>query len=467
MEENKTFLYEKENENELLDTVHTLLAEKKFSAVRELLEPYPAADIGLLFGELDEHAEPLLFRILPKEKAADVFVEMDSEVQERLILCFSDRELREMLDELYLDDTVDIIEEMPASVVARILRNASPTSRKQINELLRYPKNSAGSVMTTEFVRLKKNMTVKDAFDVIRAEAINKETVYTCYVTDDNRHLLGVVTAKTLLLSSYETRLADIMEENVVYAYTLTDKEEVAQMFNKYDFLALPVVDTENRLVGIITVDDAMDVMQEEAEEDFTKMAAITPSETPYLKTSAFSVFLSRFPWLLILMISATFTGMIISGFEAALSSCVVLTAFIPVIMGTGGNSGSQSSVTVIRGLSLGEIGFKDAWRVLFKELRISLLCAVSLGAVSFGKILLVDRLLLGNPDVTATIAFVVSVTLAATVVCAKLIGAALPILAKKVKLDPAVMASPFITTIVDALSLLVYFGVATSLLSL
>ena len=467
MEENITFLAEKENENEILKKIYSLLEEKKLSLVREMLDPFPAADIGALFGEIDERIEPLLFRILPKEKAADVFVEMDSEVQERLILCFSDRELKEMLNELYLDDTVDIIEEMPASVVARILKNASPTSRKQINELLRYPKNSAGSLMTTEFVRLKKNMTVKDAFDVIRAEAIDKETVYTCYVTDDNRHLLGVVSAKTLLLSSYETHLSDIMEENVVYAYTLTDREEVAQMFNKYDFLALPVVDTEKRLVGIITVDDAMDVMQEEAEEDFTKMAAITPSETPYLKTSAFSIFLSRIPWLLILMISATFTGMIISGFEAALSACVALTAFIPVIMGTGGNSGSQSSVTVIRGLSVGEIGFHDAWRVIFKELRVSVLCAIALGAVSFGKILLVDRLLLSNSAVTVTVALVVSLTLAFTVICAKLIGAVLPILAKKIKLDPAVMASPFITTIVDAVSLLVYFGVASSLLSL
>lgn len=467
MEENKTFISDEENENAFLSTVRELLSEKKFSLLRETLDAYPAVDIAALFGELDERSEPLLFRILPKEKAADVFVEMDSEVQERLISCFSDRELKEVLDELYLDDTVDIVEEMPASVAARILRNSSADSRKEINSLLRYPKNSAGSLMTTEFVRLRKSMTVKEAFDTIRADAIDKETIYTCYVTDEKRHLLGVIDAKTLLLSSPDAVIGDIMEENVVFAYTLTDKEEVAQMFDKYNFLALPVTDTENRLIGIITVDDAMDVLQEEAEEDFTKMAAITPSETPYLKTSALSIFLSRIPWLLILMISATFTGMIISGFEAALSSCVALTAFIPVIMGTGGNSGSQSSVTVIRGLSVGEIGFRDTWRVLFKETRVSILCALALGAVSFGKILLIDRLLLANDDVTLSVALVVSLTLAFTVICAKLIGAALPILAKKIHLDPAVMASPFITTIVDAVSLLVYFGVATSLLSL
>ncbi len=467
MEENKTFISDEENENAFLNTVRELLSEKKFSLLRETLDAYPAADIGALFGELDEHSEPLLFRILPKGKAAEVFVEMDSESQEHLIQVFSDRELKEVLSELYLDDTVDIIEEMPASVVARILRNSSIDSRKEINSLLRYPKNSAGSLMTTEFVRLRRAMTVKEAFDAIRADAIDKETIYTCYVTDEARHLLGVVTVKSLLLSSPDAVVGDIMEENVVFAYTLTDKEDVAQMFDKYNFLALPVTDTENRLVGIITVDDAMDVLSEEAEEDFTKMAAITPSETPYLKTSAFSIFLSRIPWLLILMISATFTGMIISGFEAALSACVALTAFIPVIMGTGGNSGSQSSVTVIRGLSVGEIGFRDTWRVLFKELRVSVLCALALGAVSFGKILLVDRLLLSNEAVTVSVSLVVSLTLAFTVMCAKIIGAALPILAKKVRLDPAVMASPFITTIVDAVSLLVYFAVASSLLSL
>ncbi len=465
MEENKTFITDEENENAFLLNVQAMLREKKFALLRETLDAYPAADIGALYGELDEHDELLLFRVLPKEKAAEVFVEMDSDTQERLIRCFSDRELKDILDELYMDDTVDIIEEMPASVVARILRNSSAASRKDINMLLRYPKNSAGSMMTTEFVRLDSQMTVKDAFSAIRQDAINKETVYTCYITDTNRHLRGVITVKTLLLSPLDALVGDIMEENVVYARTLTDKEEVALMFDKYDFLALPVADTEGRLVGIITIDDAMDVMAEEVEEDFTKMAAITPSETPYLRTNVFSIFLSRFPWLLLLMISATFTGMIISGFEAALSSCVVLTAFIPVIMGTGGNSGSQSSVTVIRGLSLGEIGFRDVWRVIFKELRISLLCAIALGAVSFGKILLIDRLLLGNEAITLEISFAVSITLAITVVIAKLIGALLPILAKRIKLDPAVMASPFITTIVDALSLLVYFAVASSLL--
>ncbi len=465
--ENELFLFSEEKAEERAEVLTRLLEEKRFAEVKRALAPLPAADIGILWDEIDPKYSPLLYRILPKEKAAEVFVEMDASLKERLIACFSDRELKEVLEELYIDDAVDIIEEMPASVVARILRNTSADSRAEINALLRYPRESAGSLMTTEFVRLDKRMTVQAAFESIRHDAIDKETVYNCYVTNEKRVLEGIVSVKTLLISSPDAIIGEVMEKNVIYAETLTDKEEVARMFDHYDFLALPVVDTEKRLVGIITVDDAIDVLQEEAEEDFTKMAAITPSETPYLKTSPLSVFKTRFPWLLLLMLSATFTGLIISGFETALASCVVLTAFIPMLMGTGGNSGSQSSVTVIRGLSLGEISFRDTVRVLLKELCVSVLCAVALGIVAFGKILLVDRLLLANPAVTAAVALTVALTLAVTVVCAKLIGAALPILAKRVGLDPAVMASPFITTIVDALSLLVYFAVASALLGL
>ncbi len=464
--ENDIFLFTEAAENTAA-VLTELLEKKRFSDAKEILTPLPPADIGVLWDEIDPNYSPLLYRILPKEKAAEVFVEMSAEVQERLISCFSDRELKEMLEELYVDDTVDIIEEMPASVVARILRNSSAASRAEINSLLRYPKDSAGSLMTTEFVRLGKGMTVKEAFDTIRRDAIDKETVYNCYVTNEKRILEGIVSVKSLLISPMDAIIGDIMEQNVIFAETLTDKEDVAKMFDHYDFLALPVTDTEKRLVGIITVDDAIDVLQEEAEEDFTKMAAITPNETPYLKTNVLTVFKSRIPWLLLLMLSATFTGLIITGFETALASCVVLTAFIPMLMGTGGNSGSQSSVTVIRGLSIGEIAYRDTWRVLLKELSVACLCAIALGTVAFGKILLVDRLLLANPAVTVSVALTVSLTLAVTVICAKIIGALLPILAKRLHLDPAVMASPFITTIVDAVSLLVYFAVASSLLPL
>lgn len=454
-------------ERSATEIVMEMLDGKQFARLREMLTELPAADTADLFADIPEEKEPLLFRILPKEYAAEVFVDMDTDAQERLLYSFSDRELGEVLSELYMDDTVDIIEEMPANVVARILRLATPEARQKINELLKYPESTAGSVMTTEFVQLKKDMTVAEAFVAIRRVAIDKETVYTCYVTDAGRRLEGVITVKTLLLSSPETPLSDIMEENVVAAETLTDKEEVALMFKKYDFLALPVVDAERRLVGIITVDDALDVMHEEAEEDFAVMAAVTPTEDPYLRTGVFRIFLSRFPWLLILMLSATFTGMIISGFESALAACVALTAFIPMLMGTGGNSGSQSSTTVIRGISLGEIEFKDTARVLFKELRVSVLCGLCLAVATFAKVMLVDALLLNNPTVTPAVALVVSLTLLVTVVCAKLIGCILPILAKRVHLDPAVMASPFITTLVDAVSLLVYFAVARTFLGI
>ena len=469
MEENNIFLNETTTEPALPDTDWVLeeLAAKHFAALRRVLTELPAADIGELFWEIPEEKEPILFRILPKELAAEVFVEMDTDAQARLLSSFSDRELGEILAELYMDDTVDIIEEMPANVVSRMLRSVSPERRRQINELLKYPESSAGSLMTTEFVRLMASMTVEEAFAVLRRVALDRETVYTCYVTDEKRHLLGVVTVKTLLLHEGGTLLSDIMEESVIAVHTLTDREEVAQLFGKYDFLALPVVDAERRLVGIITVDDALDVLQEEAEEDFAMMAAVTPTEEPYLRSGVFSIFLSRIPWLLLLMLTATFTGMIISRFEAALAACVALTAFIPMIMGTGGNSGSQSSTTIIRGLSLGEITFRDTLAVLFKELRVSLLCGACLAVATYLKVMLFDAYLLGNPTVTPMVALVVSLTLLVTVVAAKLVGCLLPIFAKRIRLDPAVMASPFITTLVDTVSLLVYFAIASSMLSL
>ena len=441
--------------------------QKRFSALREMIAMLPSADIGVLFSEIPTEYHRLFYRLLPKEYAAEIFVEMDYDAQESLISSFSDGELQEILNELFLDDTADIIEEMPAGVVARILKNSSPEARRDLNMLLRYPRDSAGSIMTTEFVALKKNMTVDQAFRIIRQVAIDKETIYTCYITDENRRLIGVISAKTLLISPLDAVLGDIMDDRVIFVQTHTDREEAARKFNKYDFLALPVVDNEERLVGIITVDDAIDVIQEEQEEDFSIMAAITPAETSYVKSSVWSLWSARIPWLLILTLTATFTGMIITGFENALKVCVALTAFIPMLMGTGGNAGSQASTTIVRGLSLGEIETADIWHVLWKELRVSLLCAVSLAAVTFGKVMLIDRLLLNNPDVTLSVAAVVAATLALTVVCAKLLGCSLPLLAKKIGLDPAVMANPFITTVVDTVSLLLYFLIAKSLLGI
>ena len=351
------------------ELIAKLLAERDFATLRRMLCEENPADIAELFEEVPKEQFPLVFRLLPKELAAEVFVEMDSDIQKIVIGAFNDYELRQVLNELYLDDTVDLIEEMPANVVSRILRNCSPADRQMINQLLQYPKDSAGSIMTTEYVNLKQDMTVEDAFSLIRRDAIDKETIYTCYVTAPNRKLIGIVTAKSLMISPLDKKIGDIMEQNVISVTTHTDREEVGILFGKYNFLAIPVVDTEDRMLGIITFDDAMDVISEETEEDFAVMAAITPSESDvsYLKTSAFSIFKARIPWLLLLTLSATFTGLIISSFEASLSACVVLTAFIPMLMGTGGNCGSQSSVTVIRGLSLGEIDFHDLFAVLWK----------------------------------------------------------------------------------------------------
>ena len=443
-----------------------MLEDKKYATLRDILCTMNPIDVAGLFVNLEEKQIPLMFRLLPKEQAAETFVEMDPEAQELLIRGFSDNELKEVLDELYVDDAAALVEEMPANVVKRILKNADPEMRSSINQILRYPEYSAGSIMTTEYVSLRPHMTVEEAILRIRRQGVDKETIYTCYVTASDRRLLGLVTVKDLLLAeSDETRIADIMLTNLICVTTQDDQEIVAQMFSKYNFLALPVVDTENRMVGIVTFDDAMDVIEEETTEDIELMSGITPSEKPYLKSSSFELFKNRVPWLMLLMVSATFTGVIITAFEGALAAQVALTAFIPMLMGTGGNSGSQSSVTVIRALSLGELRFQDVGTVLWKELRTAVLCGLALGLVCFAKIWLVDKLLLGNADITFTVDLVVCLALAVTVVIAKVVGCLLPIAAKAIRLDPAVMASPFISTIVDALSLLVYFLFAQALL--
>ena len=450
-----------------LEQLMELVQTKQFRKLRSILMEMNEVDVAEFLDELGPEETILVFRLLPKEQAAEVFAELeDSDDQERLINALNDKELREVLDELYLDDTVDVIEDMPANVVSRILRNSDPASRSQINQLLNYPKDSAGSIMTTEYVFLHPDATVEESFARIRKEGMDKETIYTCYVTQ-NRVLLGVVTVRRLLLSAYETKIRDIMETNVLSVNTHDDKEDVAQMLNKYDLSAIPVVDRDNRLVGIVTFDDAMDVIEEETTEDFEKMAAILPSDKPCLKTGVFETWRSRIPWLMLLMLSATFTGIIITKFESALAACVVLTSFIPMLSGTGGNSGSQSSVAVIRALSLDEIDFSDLIAVVWKESRVAVLCGVCLACANFVKMMVVDRWLMNNPAVTPMVALVVCLTLVFTVLCAKVVGCTLPMAAEKIGIDPAVMASPFITTIVDALSLLIYFFFATHLLTL
>ena len=443
----------------------SMLEEKKYIALREILGTMNPADVAEVFSDLKEQQIPLLFRLLPKELAAEAFAEMEPEEQELLIRGFSDNELKEILDELYADDAADLAEEMPANVVKRILRQAEPEMRSAINQILRYPENSAGSIMTTEYVSLRPQMTVEEAILRIRRQGVDKETIYTCYVTE-GRKLLGLVTVKDLLLCpDDEMKVVDIMLTNLISVNTHTDQEEVARMFSKYNFLALPVVDKENRMVGIVTFDDAMDVMEDEATEDMEIMGGMLPSEKTYLKSSVFELFKNRIPWLLLLMVSATFTGLIITGFEGALAAQAALTAFIPMLMGTGGNSGSQSSVTVIRALSLDELRFDDLGRVIWKEIRTAILCGLALAVVCFAKIWLIDRTLFGNTDITLMVNAVVCLALFVTVVVAKLVGAVLPLGAKALGLDPAVMASPFITSIVDALSLLVYFLFARMLL--
>lgn len=448
----------------LTETIKVLLDDKKFSTLRDILVTMKPYDIAAIFENLQDEKMPILFRILPKELAAETFVEMDDETQEFLIHGFSDSELKEVVDELFVDDAVDLIEEMPANVVKRILRQADKDMRKQINELLKYPEDSAGSIMTTEFIVLRPDMTAEMAIKRIRRTGVDKETIYTCYVTDANNKLIGITTVKDLLLAEDDELVKSIMEENVISVTTLADQEQVAQMFSNYNFLALPVVDNENRLVGIVTIDDAIDVIQEEATEDIEKMAAVLPSDKPYMKTSIFGLYKKRVPWLLILMLSATFTSAIISSFEAVLANVLILSSFIPMITGSGGNAGSQSSVSVIRALSLGEIQFKSIFLVLWKEFRVSILCGITLAAANFVKLLLFD---LHGQENAFMIALVISLTLFGTIIMAKLVGSSLPLLASKVGFDPAVMANPLISTVCDSLSLLIYFGVAKLILHL
>lgn len=450
-----------------LDEIKELARSKQYARLRDLFLPMEPADIALLLEESGGELMPLLYRLLPKELAAEVFVEMEPEEQELLIKSFSDTELREVLEELYVDDTVDLIEEMPATVVKRILKHTDPETRRSVNEILKYPEDSAGSIMTTEFVDLKRDMTVEDAFKRIRRTGVDKETINICYVTDPSRRLLGLVSIRTLLLAEEDDVIEDIMETNIIFASTLDDKEDVAQDLGKYDFLAMPVVDKEGRLVGIVTIDDAIDVMEEAATEDFELMAAITPTDKPYLRTGVWETVKSRIPWLMLLMLSATFTGIVISSFEDSLAACSVLIGFIPMLMGTGGNCGNQSSVAVIRSLSLNEVGFGDLFRVVWKESRVALVCGVLLACGNFVKLMVVDRFLMHNQDVTALVALVICLTLVCTVFCAKVVGCLLPLLAEKIGLDPAVMAAPFISTIVDVLSLVIYFQFALALLHL
>ena len=451
----------------VMEEIEELSNRKRWTEIRDMLLRFEPADIAEILAELPQDRLPLVYRLLPKELAAEAFVEMDPEEQELLIQTFSDAELKEVLDELYVDDTVDLIEEMPASVVKRILRHADPETRRSVNEILKYPEDSAGSIMTTEFVDLKRDMTVEAAIKRIRRTGVDKETINICYVTDPSRHLLGLVSIRTLLLADQDDRIEDIMETNVIAAATLDDREDVAQDLSKYDFLAMPIVDEERRLVGIVTIDDAIDVIEEETTEDFEHIAGINPTDKPYLRAGVWETVKSRIPWLLLLMLSATFTGMVLSSFEDALSACYVLTVFIPMLMDTGGNSGNQSSVALIRSLSLGEVSFSDLPAVIWKEIRVAVMCGGILAVCNFAKLMLVDRLLLQNTEITIMVAAVICLSLVFTVFCAKVVGCLMPMISDKLGLDPSVVAGPFITTIVDVLSLLIYFQFATHMLGL
>ena len=445
--------------------IDELLEEKKFATIKDILSTINASEVIVLFEHIDKKEVPVIFRLLPKDTAAEAFMEMDHDFQELLIKSFSDSELKAVLDELYANDTADIIEEMPANVVERILNQVDPAIRKDINQLLQYPENSAGSIMTTEYVSLRLGMTVGEAMNHIRNNGIDKKSFYACYVTK-NRKLIGRISVKDLLLAKDDSVIIDdLMKTNVISVNTLDDKEEVAKLLSQYNYYALPVVDRDGRMVGIISFDDALDVMEDEATEDIEIMGGLTPSEKTYLRSSPLDLFRHRIGWLLLLMVSATFTGLIITNFENALAVQVVLAAFIPMLMDTGGNSGSQSSVTIIRALSLGEIEFRDIPKIVFKEFFTAFLCGLVLSCACFAKLMVIDRIILGNESVTLLVALTVCVTMWATVIIAKLIGCSLPLCAKKLGFDPAVMASPFITTIVDAVSLLVYFGIAKALL--
>lgn len=442
-----------------------LLNEKQYKAIKSIFDTMNPVDTALLLPEFEEKQMVLLFRLIPKENAAMVFTYLDPEQEQVLLEAFTDNELKNIMDDMFIDDAVDVIEEMPANVVERMLA-AAGDKRNSINTVLNYPEDSAGSIMTLEYISLFPNMTIGDALKKIKSRGVHSETVNICYVVEKHK-LLGTVTAMDLLTCDDDELLSEIMDENPISVNTHADQEEVAQLFNKYDVVSLPVVDNENCMVGIVTFDDAIDVIQEETEEDFQKMAAMAPTDKPYFKTSVFNIWKSRIPWLLFLMISATFTGIIISSFEDALSKIAILTAYIPMIMGTGGNAGSQASVTIIRGLSLGDIEVKDILKVVWKEIRVSVLCGIAIAIACFAKVIFIDGMLLGNTGVSNTVALVVSLTLCLTVICAKIIGCILPIVAKILKLDPAVMASPFISTVIDSVSLLVYFGIAKTMLPL
>ena len=443
-----------------LDSIKELLENKQYTSLRQALSEINDADIAVVLENLDEEDRLKVFRILPKSMAADVFSYLELENQQMIITSLADKEAAGIINNLMADDATDLLEEMPANIVKKLLANATAEVRRDINHLLQYPEDSAGSIMTVEFLDLKEHLTVQEAIERIRKQGVDSETINICYVLDQSRMLIGTVALRYLLLSEPDAIIGEIMHENVISVNTLMDQEEVARQFQKYDFTAMPVVDNENRLVGIITVDDIVDILQEEATEDIEKMAAITPSDKPYLRTSVWETWKNRIPWLLLLMLSATFTGSIIASFEEALSSCVILTAYMPMLMGAGGNAGSQSSVAIIRSLSLNEVRFKDWLKVLWKESGVAILCGITLAIASFAKLMLFDQL-------TLAVALVVSVSLALTVLIAKIVGCMLPLLAKKIGFDPAVMASPFITTIVDALSLLIYFAIAMNALNL
>lgn len=448
-----------EDENKLEELLE-LTAQKKYRQLKEILTEMNEVDIASFIEELDSEKTVVVFRTLPKSLASDVFACLELEKQQHIITSITDYELRNIIDDLYVDDAVDMLEELPATIVRRVLQNSSADTRKLINEFLKYPENSAGSVMTAEYVGLKKGMTVEEAFAYIRKYGVDKETIYTCYVMDEKRHLEGVVTVKDLLMNPYETLLGEIMDENVLMAYTTEDQEKVVETFNEYDLLSLPVVDAENRLVGIITVDDVMDVMEQEATEDFEKMAAMLPSEKPYLKTSVFRLAFNRIPWLTILMLSSMITGGILSRYEEAFAAVPLLVTFMPMLMGTGGNSGSQASTMIIRGMSVGEVEPSDILKVMWKELRVGMICGLVLALINY------VRLILQYPN-NNLICLTVVISIFFTVILAKTIGCVLPIIAKVIHLDPAIMAAPMITTIVDTCSMMIYFQLACQLLDM
>ena len=444
----------------MLKNIENLIEEKKYAEIKQILNEMNDYDIAEIFEDLPTTEQLKIFRLLQKDIAADVFSYMETDTQSKLITLLSEKEAVDIINDMASDDAADLMDEIPANVVSRLLNKVDPEARRDINGLLNYPDDSAGSIMTTEYMDLKEENTIEDAIKKIKREYDDKETIDICFVTDKSRKLIGTVKLKDLVLNDEDKLIKDIMDDDIMSVNTLMDQEEVAQIIQDYDLTSIPVVDSENKLVGIITIDDVIDIIEEEATEDIEKMAAITPTEKPYLKLNVFDLYKSRIPWLLLLMISATFTGKIIQHYEAALASYVVLTSFIPMLMDTGGNAGGQSSVTIIRGLSLNDIEYKDTLKVIWKEIRVAILAGLTLAIANFAKLLLIDK-------VTTSVALVVCLTLVVTVIIAKIIGCSLPILAKKIGFDPAVMASPFITTIVDAISLIVYFQIATHLLGL